>query len=169
MEFIHNGKQENLFLDFKTVSKATFSRDDRKTLAKALSGFANSSGGLVIWGIDARKNDDGIDCACGKKEIESLSLFMSRINQLTGELVNPIVEGVDHKQIVSESDKGFAVTLIPASNSGPHMAKGSEDRYYKRSGDSFYRMEHYNSIRFFYTGSKRLSHPAVARHPGWPF
>jgi hypothetical protein len=34
--------------------------------------------------------------------------------------------------------------LVPASDSGPHMAKLGEDLYYKRSGDRFVRMEHFD-------------------------
>ena len=58
--------------------------------------------------------------------------------------MNPTVEAVLHKKIVTENDKGFAITYVPESDTGPHMAKAGEDRYYKRSGDSFYRMEHFD-------------------------
>lgn len=144
-DFIKANQEENLHLDFKTIVNADFStKDDRKNFAKALSGFANSDGGLIIWGVSARKNSVGIDCADKILEIHPISLLMSKLNQLTGELVNPTVEGVVHKKIPTAKDKGIAVTLIPPSGSGPHMAKGGEDRYYKRSGDSFYRMEHFD-------------------------
>lgn len=143
--YLTTGQEENIYLDFKTVNRADLTHnDDKKNLAKALSGFSNSSGGLVVWGIVARRNADGVDCAFGKQEIDSLPLFISRLNELTGSAVSPIVEGVRHNPIPSTGDRGFAVTLVPESESGPHMAKLGEDRYYKRSGDSFYRMEHYD-------------------------
>jgi hypothetical protein len=143
--YIITKQEENLFLDFKTTTTADFTnKDDKKTFARALSGFANASGGLIIWGIDARKNAEGIDCANKKIEIDKPSLFISRLNQLTGELVDPVVDGVMHKKIPVSDERGFAVTLIPPSDAGPHMAKGGEDRYYKRSGDSFYKMEHFD-------------------------
>jgi predicted HTH transcriptional regulator len=63
-QFISNQQEENIFLEFKTVSSENLSdRGDRKNLAKALSGFANSSRGLIVWGVDARKNLSDIDCA----------------------------------------------------------------------------------------------------------
>lgn len=43
-----------------------------------------------------------------------------------------------------EGDSGIVLTLVPESLRGPHMAKLGEDRYYKRSGDSVYRMEHFD-------------------------
>jgi hypothetical protein len=58
--------------------------------------------------------------------------------------VSPIVDGIRYKIFEIAQDKGFATTLIPESDSGPYMAKLGEDRYYKRSGDSFYRMEHFD-------------------------
>jgi hypothetical protein len=145
LSYIESGKEENLHLDFKTINNANLNgSDDKKTLSKSISGFANSSGGLIVWGVDARKNQDNIDCASSVKEIENLPLFISRLNELSGNAVSPIVDGIVHKPLFTSSNKGFAVTLIPESDSGPHMAKLGEDRYYKRSGDSFYRMEHFD-------------------------
>ena len=145
--FVKEGREEDLQLDFKAVSDSSFkNKDDKRNLAKALSGFANSSGGVVIWGVDARKNEDDIDVACEEKPIEKLKLFISKLNSYTGEFVNPIVDGVQHRAIPTseKTDTGFAASLIPESQSGPHMAKAGEHRYYKRSGDSFYRMEHFD-------------------------
>ena len=122
--FIADRQEEHLHLDFKTVSAVSFQRrDDRKNLAIAVSGFANSDGGMIIWGIDARQNGDGIDCAVGQAEIHSLSLFMSKLTQFAGEAATPMVTGVKHKSLFNEDDRGFAATLVPASDNGPHMAK----------------------------------------------
>lgn len=143
--YIKDGQEENLFLDFKTLTDSSLSkRDDRKNLAIALSGFANSEGGIVVWGVDARRNSEGIDVATELKEIENLSLLLSKLNHYTGQAVDPLIEGVRHKKIPTIGDNGFATTVIPWSDSGPHMAKLGENRYYKRSGDSFYIMEHFD-------------------------
>jgi predicted HTH transcriptional regulator len=71
--YIKDGQEENLSLDFKTLTDSSLSkRDDRKNLAIALSGFANSEGGIIVWGVDARPNSDGVDVASELKEIENL-------------------------------------------------------------------------------------------------
>jgi hypothetical protein len=164
--FVTDGQEENLFLDFKTVNKPELTSDDKKNFAKALSGFANSSGGLLIWGVEARKNEAGVDCACAIKEIPNVSFFLTRLNEFTGVAVSPIVDGVQHRVISTQSECGVVVTLIPESFSGPHMAKLGEDRYYKRSGGSFYRMEHFD-IDDMFGRRKRpklmLSHRVVDR------
>lgn len=157
-DFLTNRQEEHLTLDFKTINRTDLSdKDDRRNFAKALSGFANSSGGLIIWGVEARKNPQGIDCAVGKREITNLRLFLAKLNEFTGNFISPIVEGVVHKEIKTESDKGYAVTLVPVSSAGPHMAKAGEDRYYKRSGDGFYRMEHFDLEDMF----GRRPHPKL--------
>jgi len=142
-DFIDSKREEDLHLDFKRLNEPKMDRGDRKNLAKALSGFANSDGGIIIWGVDARPNSEGINCAFDKIPILPLQLTISRLNEFTGSHVNPSVDGVIHKPVISENDSGFAVTLIPSSDSTPHMAKGGEDRYYKRSGDRFIKMEHF--------------------------
>ena len=57
-QFIKDKQEENIELDFKTVNSADLSdADDRKNLAKVISAFANSSGGLIVWGIDADRSE----------------------------------------------------------------------------------------------------------------
>jgi len=144
-QFISEEKEENLHLDFKTLGAPDLKfSDDKKNLAKALSGFANSDGGLIVWGVDARKSEDGIDCATSLRPIPKIKKLLSRLNNVTSDFVNPSVNGVQHKIVFEEEDgSGIAATLVPPSDMGPHMAKASLDRYYKRSGDSFLKMEHF--------------------------
>jgi hypothetical protein len=143
--YLNRKQEEHLQLDFKTVKSPSFaSVDDRRNFAKALSGFANSAGGIIVWGIDARRNDEGIDCAIAPSEITQLRMLISRLNEFTGQAVSPLVDGVKHKAIETSDEIGFAATLIPESEFPPHMAKLGEDRYYKRSGGSFYKMEHFD-------------------------
>jgi len=143
-DFVSSGQEEHLSLEFKLIRDPRLERDDRKNLAIALSGFSNSSGGIIVWGVEARKNADGVDCAVALHPIEGVALLLSRLNELTGEATRPILHDVQHRVIIVEDDKGFAITLVPESDSGPHMAKLGENRYYKRSGDSFYQMEHFD-------------------------
>jgi hypothetical protein len=119
-------------------------RDGRRYLAKCISGFANSSGGIVVWGVDARRNDQGIDCASASAEITPVRLLLTRLNEHTGQATSPMVDGVQHKVLETGPDAGYAATFVSESTSGPHMAKLGEDRYFKRSGDRFYRMEHFD-------------------------
>ena len=49
------GSIEHFHVDFKTKNRpaqSSLSEPDKKNLAKAISGFANSGGGVLIWGIE---------------------------------------------------------------------------------------------------------------------
>lgn len=146
--FITEQQEEHLHLDFK-AARDTSLKDNKTNLAIALSGFANADGGVIIWGVDARRNSQGVDCACGKLPVNSLADLLSHLNEFTGQAVNPIVDGVVHRGVKIGPDEGFAVTLVPASDAGPHMAKFGEDRYYKRVGSRFAKMEHYEVADMF--------------------
>ena len=143
-KYISEGREEDLHLDFKTINNPKTDQNDRKNLAKALSGFANADGGFVVWGVDARPDKEGVDRAVKSIHINKLDLFISKLNEFTGRGVNPTVDNVLHRKLPVNDDSGFAVTFVPTSDSGPHMAKLGEDRYYKRSGSSFYKMEHFD-------------------------
>lgn len=61
--YVEEGQQEHVQLEFKTLNSPGFNRDDKKNLAELLSGFANSQGGIIIWGVDARRDNQGVDRA----------------------------------------------------------------------------------------------------------
>ena len=144
--YVKLGQEENLHLDFKTVKNADMTAaDDKRNLARGISGFANSNGGIIVWGVDARKNADGVDCANSIAEISKPALMVSRLNTLTGDATSPIVDGIRHRLITNpETNAGVVVILVPETEGGPYMAKLGEQRYFKRSGDSFYQMEHFD-------------------------
>lgn len=143
---IQDKQEEHLYLEFKTTffpnNNDNNKDDDRKNFSKALSGFANSGGGIVIWGIDAKKNSAGQDVAKAKKPIKQLTKFLNILNRQEGQAVIPPVIGVLHEKIEVSEDEGFIKSFIPASDNIPHMAIFAGKHYYKRSGDSFYVCEH---------------------------
>lgn len=153
--YVERRQEENLHLEFKLLRDASITNaNDKDNFARALSGFANSSGGLVVWGVDARKFD-GIDCACELKPMMHLAKLLARLNELTGDAVEPYVAGVRHRAIEIDPDRGYALSLVPESDTGPHMGKLAGGHYFKRTGDGFYKMEHFDIADMF--GRRRRS------------
>ncbi len=144
---IADKRDEDLHVEFKTVNSSDLTHpDDRKNLAKALSGFANAAGGLIFWGVATERRKGH---ASHVKEIEDLSTFKMKLEELTSSWVSPLVDGVLHKAIpMSVENKGCAVTLVPASDSGPHMYNDGHC-YFKRNGSKFLPMEHYEVADMF--------------------
>jgi hypothetical protein len=132
---------ENLFLDYKRSATAPgdpgLHRNDRENLSKALSGFANSEGGLLIWGVDARReaatqrevtNKAPVAQAAGFRTLVEGALSGESIPALSNTRVLHILEGA--------GPAGYVAVLIPRSLIGPIRATRS-DRYHLRSGSSF--------------------------------
>jgi len=74
-----NGAEETEILDFKRLSnnQPPLTDNDKKNLSKALGGFYNASGGLIVWGVDCRKNERGVDIANRLFPISQLDRFQS--------------------------------------------------------------------------------------------
>ncbi len=135
---------ESLTLEFKISDYQA----DMRNFAKCLSGFANSQGGILIWGVKASKNEVGIDAAKELKPLASIRKLESHLKRIEGTCVSPLIKGVEYKRIEEIEDKGYLLVYIPESMQSPHMAL-TDKHYYKRSGDSFYACEHFDLIDMF--------------------
>jgi hypothetical protein len=141
---------ETVILDFKakkTSAHGRFEREDRGILGELLSGFANSQGGLAVWGVVARKGPDGIDCAQSLISIAEIERFRSEAETLCGQLLIPRHDGVT-LDIINSQDcpgAGYLLVNVERSERRPHRCEAKGDKqYYKRAGDSFFAMEHYD-------------------------
>ena len=77
--FIDTQQSEELFLDFKRSadngSGNKLHNNDRQNLAKAISGFGNSEGGVIVWGIECSRDSKKGDVAYSKVLIQTLNGF----------------------------------------------------------------------------------------------
>lgn len=128
---------ERVHFDFKEKRdrrNATLDEDDKKNLAKSISGFANSGGGVVIWGI----TDSG-----DKAPISDVVDFLKKLLEMCSHVTDPTVNGIDGTFIHSaaSASEGYALLYVPESTSQPHRViiklKDLNGHYYVRSGSSF--------------------------------
>jgi hypothetical protein len=139
-DLITTEKSEEHFLDFKRSSNAgasrTLSDSDRETLAKAVSGFANTDGGVIVWGV-GKASGRGADLAGEKHPIADCKRFAALLDDAVSGCTVPPVRGVRSAAMVSdEHGNGFVVTLIPPSADVPHQCV-KRSLYYIRAGSSF--------------------------------
>jgi hypothetical protein len=134
---------ESDYLDFK----AKPDRDPKNVKLKeiwyeALSGFGNSGGGILVWGIDARKDPaTGIDAACDVKPIQNPSAFKSLLIELQRGATDPPLGDVKIETWESSPGcgEGFIVCLIPSGPFKPYRAEISgKKQFFMRAVDSFY-------------------------------
>lgn len=147
---VDTNAQETLQLDFKEKRNrlcGSFEKDDKRAFGRALSAFSNSAGGLVIWGVEGRKNEDGVDCALSLKPIQELDRFYSEANRLVGELIMPKHDGIFVEKIncIDYENSGYLIVWIERSERRPHRSEAQGEKYYfKRAGESSFPMEHYD-------------------------
>ncbi len=149
-DFIIARKSEELFLDFKrsadSGSGSKLHETDRDQLSRALSGFGNSEGGVIVWGIDCSKDKDSADVAHTKHPIQKVKRFVSWLEgAVSGCTVPPHDKVRHHAIVINDKDEGFVVTLIPKSNFAPHqvVTHGKyQGHYYIRAGSNFERTPH---------------------------
>ncbi|MFN0100875.1 MAG: helix-turn-helix domain-containing protein [Bryobacteraceae bacterium] len=133
-ELIRNELQESIHLDYKD-SRAVSSKA-RDEIAKDVSAFANSDGGVLIYGVSETNHlptsiDQGVDDAAYSREwIESAVLM--KITPRVDARLAAIPVGPGRSAYVIEVPKAFR---------GPHQA--SDKRYYKRHNFSSVPMEDY--------------------------
>lgn len=145
-EFISERQSEALSLDFKRAATdgttARLHDDDRKNLAKAISGFGNTSGGIVVWGVDCRNLPERGDVAQAKFPIPNVRRFLSLLEAGVAGATSPSHTGVEHRVIAERPDgSGYVVSVIPEADNFPLQVPG-KFVYYMRAGSSFEPIPH---------------------------
>jgi len=149
-ELMADFQSENLWLDFKRSADdgagAKLATLDREKLAKAISGFGNSDGGVIVWGVDCAKDPkSGADLPTGKRPIIKPERFVSWLENATSGCTFPPHGNVQHLAIRrSSGDEGFVITFVPMSLHAPHQCvqPTNDLRYYIRVGSNFSAVPH---------------------------
>lgn len=123
---ISTKQEENIHLEFKASGSLTNSDSNKKELSKDVSSFANSDGGIIIYGI-SEKNDkaesvDGIDGNTITKE------WLEQIinSNISPKIHDIVIDVVRYNQDIKQT---IYIVKIPRSYNA-HMAK--DNKFYKR-------------------------------------
>lgn len=141
-EMIDRGIEENLHLDYKGMRSLERTESKKKEISKDVSAFANSDGGVIIYGVKEHdgqgkrhlpeKIEDGFDPAVLPREW---------LEQVIDSLIRPRINGLFIKPIlIRRTNKFIYVVNIPKSNTA-HQA--GDRRYYKRLNFESVPMEDY--------------------------
>jgi Putative DNA-binding domain len=156
-KMIEQKQGENLFIEFKQKPKNDFCDDDRKNLGKALSGFANSAGGILIFGVkEDPKSKFSLDPILNPEQFEHK--VQEQISRLTAYNVPNVMSKIIKDQ--SNLSSGYIIILIPKSDISPHQVI-DDKKYYKRSGESFKPMEHFELENMFGRTPKPVFTPDI--------
>lgn len=133
-ELVSSKVEENLHLDYKRLQSLT----DTKEISKDIFAFANSDGGVVIYGVIEKNNTpEQID-----DSLEQFNKSKEWLENVVTSNINPIIDGVIITPINNpDSGNQLFVIEVPKSARAPHMA--NDRRYYKRFNFKSQPMEHY--------------------------
>lgn len=153
LRLIDDGQEETYKVDFKRKSdphEEGLSRDDKKALGEAASGFANADGGMLIVGIET-ECINGIDRAKRIAPIENVQAVADRYRAYLIECVSPTVTNTQVQLICTDGENsGILVIHIPKGQQRPHMSTApGHHRFYRRVEDRFLQMERYEIDEMF--------------------
>ncbi len=142
---------EEEWLDFKAGFSGPLTKPEplsdetiKRAWSTALTGFANTGGGVLIWGIDARPtpsaNDSSkmIDAASDIRLVQDPESFKSRLMALHHNATDPPIAGIRIEPVNDSAGGGFVVCFIPESSNRPHRAEFLTNKpHLMRVGDDF--------------------------------
>jgi hypothetical protein len=142
---ILNKPLEDTWIECKSKSDPTHPKLDEKdksNFAKNLSGFANTSGGVLIFGLKATKNSEGFDIVTEEQPIKDLDLFEAALREQEPHIVERAISEIEYKGVYTDEDKteGILLVYIPESTNPPHRSL-KDKHFYLRAGGSCYPMD----------------------------
>jgi schlafen family protein len=132
---IDDEERESVVLEYKS-GEHKFGDKAKNEIAKDVSAFANSEGGVIIYGVDTDPGDDRSKpvCICGilDKNIESF-------DRVVNARIRREVQGLRKKFLKSEGTK-VMVVYVPQSLYSPHQSL-VDNKYYHRAGSESLAMD----------------------------
>lgn len=142
---IDNEAEESVHLDFKAAG--ALSKDDKKKteIAKDVSAFANSDGGIIVYGIEEQEHK-----AHALSYIDGNTYTKEWLEQVIQDNIQRRIEGLEIFPIRDNGDitKSIYIVKIPRSSNTPHMS--ADKCYYKRNNFRSVKMEEYEVRDLFY-------------------
>ena len=115
---------ETEWLDFKGGG-ASSEKGAHKIWSESLSAFANTEGGVLLWGLDCRRDDSGVDQVVARSLVEEPDAFVSKLRSMLSQMNSPPVAGVRIDAVADpeNSNRGYVICYIPESGNKPHRAE----------------------------------------------
>jgi len=132
---------EDLHLDYK--DSAALDKNNRHEISKDISSFANSDGGIIIYGIAEKDNFPLV----GDVGVDHTKFSRETLENIISSNISPRIDGIRIFPIPISETTSIYVVEIPRSDRAPHQAK--DKKYYKRFNFKSEAMEDYeiNDVR----------------------
>jgi hypothetical protein len=162
-KYISTQSEESINLEFKRGDALKFDEKVKKEIAKDISAFANSDGGIIVYGIE-------------EKDYKANNLVFVDGNIISKEWLEQVINSRIHRKIDgltidpirynNKIEQTIYIVKIPRSLNAPHAA---DKRFYKRYNFESVEMEEYE-IRNLYTRQDKtileIEPPIISLNPG---
>jgi disulfide oxidoreductase YuzD len=148
---INTGAEEYQQLEFKSAGALDFSDPKKKEIGKDISAFANSEGGVIIYGIEEDNH-------------KASSITFVDGNKFTKEWLGQVIDAQIQQNLSeysiipirfnSKIEQSVYVIQIPPSTNSPHMSK--DNKFYIRRGVEVKAMEEFE-VRKSYNKTYKAS------------
>ncbi|MHB0866435.1 MAG: AlbA family DNA-binding domain-containing protein [Thermoleophilia bacterium] len=138
-ELIEMGESEGLHLECKSPQQPRLTKGTIVHLAKAISGFSNTAGGLVIYGIGTTKHThSGLDVLSQIESLANCKTYEQQVKRAIPTLTTPSILSFQTSHILEKKDdkRGVVIVYIPGNNGDP-VQSVKDDLFYLRTGDEF--------------------------------
>jgi len=113
---IESGETENIYLECKAPSSPKISPEVKVHMAKAISGFSNTEGGVVIWGLSTTKHShSGLDVITQIEPVGTCRDFEKKFMKAAPSLSIPAITNIESKpecgQLIRENCGRFVTAL----------------------------------------------------------
>ncbi len=151
LSLLENEVEESIHLDFKESNALDKSDGKKKDISKDVASFANSDGGIIIYGIKELNHKahslSFVDGNIFTKEWLEQSINSSIQRRISDLIIYPI----RHENKVEQT---IYVVKIPKSLDAPHLSK--DKRFYKRFNFESVPMEEYEIRQLYGRKSKSI-------------
>lgn len=137
-----DGDEEGQTLEFKSKERSEtseLSTSDKKNLGESLSAFSNATGGVILFGLEDKKDEFEIDHAEKPQPLSDATAFASKVKSLIPEILSPPHSDIEVIAILKEgsAQEGVVAIRVGPSHLRPHMSMATtHQKYFVRAGAS---------------------------------
>lgn len=149
LSLINNGVEESAHLDFKEAGALAKNDKKKGDIAKDISAFANSDGGIIVYGIEEKGHQ-----AHSVSYIDGNEFTKEWLEQVINTNITPVIDDLSiiPIRINGDVEKTIYIVKVPRSARAPHMSH--DKRYYHRINFMSVPMEEFQVRDLFYRRNK---------------
>lgn len=138
-DLIQTGEAEGLFLECKSPGEPRLTKDQKNQLGVAISGFSNTAGGVLVYGLSTTQHKHtGLDVISQIEEIGLISKLQQQVKNAIPVVTMPPILSTETKIIkrLPRDSKGVLLVHVPSPTGDPIQAT-HDNVFYMRTGDEF--------------------------------